>query len=53
MIEHLKAAAATRGASVIFVHADYGDEPASKLYTRLDVREEVLHFDIEPTQGDA
>ncbi len=34
------------GAYVIFVQADYGDEPAIKLYESLGLREEVLHFDI-------
>jgi aminoglycoside 3-N-acetyltransferase I len=50
MIEHLKTVAATRNAWVIFVQADYGDEPAIKLYTKLGIREDVLHFDIEPSQ---
>jgi aminoglycoside 3-N-acetyltransferase I len=40
--------AAERGASVIFVQADRGDDPAIALYTKLGVREEVLHFDIAP-----
>jgi aminoglycoside 3-N-acetyltransferase I len=38
---------------VIFVQADYGDDPAIELYTKLGSGEEVLHFDIEPTRGDA
>ncbi|CAN5452804.1 N/A [soil metagenome] len=46
LIEQLKRIAAARGAYVIFVQADYGDGPAIALYTRLGVREEVLHFDI-------
>jgi aminoglycoside 3-N-acetyltransferase I len=46
LIEHLKDMAAQRGAWVIFVQADYGDEPAIALYTKLGVREDVLHFDI-------
>ena len=46
LIEELRRIAATRGAWVIFVQADYGDEPAIALYTKLGVREEVLHFDI-------
>lgn len=33
---------------VIFVQADYVDEPAVKLYEKLGEREEVLHFDIQP-----
>ena len=34
------------GAWVIYVQADHGDEPAIALYTKLGVREDVLHFDI-------
>ncbi|MEO0996192.1 MAG: AAC(3)-I family aminoglycoside N-acetyltransferase [Pseudomonadota bacterium] len=48
MIEHLKGIASARGAWVIFVQADRGDDPAIALYTKLGVREDVLHFDIEP-----
>lgn len=48
LIEKLKRIAAGRGAYVIFVQADTGveDEPAIALYTKLGVREDVLHFDI-------
>jgi aminoglycoside 3-N-acetyltransferase I len=46
LIEHLKRIAAGRGAYVIFVQADPGDEPAIALYTKLGAREDVLHFDI-------
>jgi ribosomal protein S18 acetylase RimI-like enzyme len=46
LIEALKPIAAGRGASVIFVQADPGDDPAIALYTRLGRREDVLHFDI-------
>ena len=46
LIETLKTIAAARGAYVIFVQADLGDEPAIALYTKLGVREDVLHFDI-------
>lgn len=35
-----------RGAWVIFVQADHGDDPAITLYSKLGVREDVLHFDI-------
>ena len=38
--------AGDRGASVIFVQADLGDDPAIELYTKLGIREDVLHFDI-------
>jgi aminoglycoside 3-N-acetyltransferase I len=34
------------GAWVMFVQADYGDEPAIALYTKLGRREDVMHFDI-------
>jgi aminoglycoside 3-N-acetyltransferase I len=46
LIQKLKEIAAARGAYVIFVQADSGDDPAIALYTKLGVREEVLHFDI-------
>jgi aminoglycoside 3-N-acetyltransferase I len=48
LIERLKTIAAARGAWVMFVQADYGDDPAVALYEKLGVREEVLHFDIAP-----
>lgn len=48
MINALRGIARTRGAWVIFVQADYGDEPAIALYTKLGIREDVMHFDIEP-----
>ena len=46
LIEELTRIAAARGASVIFVQADLGDDPAITLYTKLGRREDVLHFDI-------
>lgn len=46
LILELKGLAARRGAHVIFVQADLGDDPAIQLYTRLGRREDVLHFDI-------
>jgi aminoglycoside 3-N-acetyltransferase I len=46
LISELKKIAAARGAYVIYVQADIGDEPAIALYTKLGVREDVLHFDI-------
>jgi aminoglycoside 3-N-acetyltransferase I len=46
IIGHLKAVAAERGAWVAFVQADYGDDPAIALYTKLGSREDVMHFDI-------
>jgi aminoglycoside 3-N-acetyltransferase I len=46
LIAHLREIAAERGGWVIFVQADYGDDPAISLYEKLGYREEVLHFDI-------
>ncbi|HEX6118851.1 MAG TPA: AAC(3)-I family aminoglycoside N-acetyltransferase [Dongiaceae bacterium] len=46
LIRRLQAIAFDRGAWVIFVQADYGDDPAIALYSKLGVREDVLHFDI-------
>lgn len=46
LIGALKPIARSRGAWVIFVQADRGDEPATELYDKLGVREDVLHFDI-------
>lgn len=46
LIERLRAIAADRGAYVIFVQADHGDDPAVALYTKLGAREDVMHFDI-------
>ena len=53
MIEELKKLAQARGAYVIFVQADHGDEAAISLYTKLGTREDVLHFDIAPRKGGA
>ena len=50
LIQHLKKLATARAAYVIFVQADMSDEPAIALYSKLGVREDVLHFDI-PVQG--
>jgi aminoglycoside 3-N-acetyltransferase I len=50
LIQQLKTLAAARAAYVIFVQADVSDEPAIALYSKLGVREDVLHFDI-PVQG--
>jgi aminoglycoside 3-N-acetyltransferase I len=46
LIERLQAIASERGAWVIFVQADYGDDPAIALYEKLGTREDVMHFDI-------
>src|SRR5215208_6593572 len=47
LIEHLREIAARRGVWVIYVQADYGDDPAIGLYEKLGTREKVLHFEIE------
>ena len=47
LIGELRRIAREIGAYVIFVQADYGDDPAVALYTRLGAREDVMHFDIE------
>jgi aminoglycoside 3-N-acetyltransferase I len=49
LIEKLKRLAAERGAYVIYVQADYGDDAAIALYTKLGTREDVMHFDILPS----
>jgi aminoglycoside 3-N-acetyltransferase I len=46
LIGHLRDIAARRGAWVVYVQADHGDDPAIALYTKLGTREDVLHFDI-------
>ncbi len=46
LLEHLQEIAVRRGAWVVYVQADYGDDPAIALYESLGQREEVLHFDI-------
>ena len=46
LIGALRELAADRGAYVVFVQADPGDEPATALYSKLGIREDVLHFDI-------
>lgn len=54
LIAELQRIAAARGAYVIFVQADTAieDEPAIALYTKLGVREDVLHFDIPVVRTD-
>jgi aminoglycoside 3-N-acetyltransferase I len=46
LIGELRSLARARGAWVLFVQADRGDEPAIRLYASLGRREEVLHFDL-------
>jgi aminoglycoside 3-N-acetyltransferase I len=46
LIRALGRIASQRGAYVMFVQADPGDEPAIRLYQSLGTREDVHHFDI-------
>jgi aminoglycoside 3-N-acetyltransferase I len=48
LIEQVGSVVAKRGVYVTFVQADYGDEAAIALYTKLGSREDVMHFDIAP-----
>ncbi len=48
LIDTLRGVAAEREAWVIYVQADPEDAPAVALYSKLGVREDVLHFDIPP-----
>lgn len=43
LIKRLGEIAVRRGASVVYVQADYGDEPAIALYDRLGTREGASH----------
>jgi aminoglycoside 3-N-acetyltransferase I len=53
LITELQRIASQCGAWVVYVQADYGDEPAIALYTKLGVREDVMHFDISvPKKGE-
>jgi len=48
LIEETRAIARAAGGWAVFVQADYGDEAAIALYTRLGRREDVIHFDVAP-----
>ncbi|HWV59822.1 MAG TPA: AAC(3)-I family aminoglycoside N-acetyltransferase [Sphingopyxis sp.] len=48
LIAELQHIAAETGAWAVFVQADYGDDPAVALYTKLGAREDVMHFDLLP-----
>jgi len=48
LIDRLRALAAQRGSSVVYVQADWDDEPAKALYEKLGTRQQVLHFELEP-----
>ncbi|MET0542840.1 MAG: AAC(3)-I family aminoglycoside N-acetyltransferase [Variovorax sp.] len=51
MIEELRKTARARNAWVIYVQADHGDDAAIALYTKLGIREDVMHFDIGLADG--
>lgn len=46
LITELKRIASEKDAYVIFVQADSGDMPATRLYESLGTRKDVHHFDI-------
>lgn len=48
LVRAVQRLAAERGIWVAFVQADHGDDAAIALYTKLGIREDVLHFDIAP-----
>ncbi|OKH17093.1 AAC(3)-I family aminoglycoside N-acetyltransferase [[Limnothrix rosea] IAM M-220] len=45
-IEKVREIAAVRGAYVVIIHAEKDNDPAINLYSKLGIREDVLHFDI-------
>lgn len=49
LIRQLCAIARERKAWVVYVQADTGDDAAIALYSKLGRREDVLHFDIDPS----
>lgn len=50
LVAELQGFAIAFRAWVIYVQADYGDEPAIALYEKLGTREDVMHFDIAPAR---
>ena len=48
LIAELRAIARGIGAWMVYVQADYGDDPAIALYEGLGTREDLMHFDIAP-----
>lgn len=46
LVGRLRDIAVERGAWVVYVQADYGDDAAIALYEKLGTCEKVLHFDI-------
>ena len=50
LIAEVQRIAAQVGGWVVYVQADYGDDPAIALYSGLGRREQVMHFDIPPAR---
>ena len=48
LIAELKKIEVERGAFIIYVQTEYGNDAAVALYTKLGAREDVMHFDIPP-----
>ena len=46
LIERTKEIARERSAWVVYVQSDYIDTPAVNLYSKLGIKEEVMHFDL-------
>lgn len=51
LIERLRAVATERGSSIVYVQADWGDEPAKALYGKLGTRKRVLHFELHAPES--
>jgi aminoglycoside 3-N-acetyltransferase I len=51
LIDDVRRIGRNTGAWMLFVQADYGDDPAIALYTKLGAREDVMHFDIQPKEN--
>ena len=51
LIGRVREIARDRDAWAVYVQADYGDDPAVALYTKLGRREDVMHFEIDPAPG--
>jgi len=52
LLKELKHISAARGAYVILVQADHGDDQVIALYSKFGTQEDVLHFDIPTDDGD-
>lgn len=48
LINEVRRLASARGAWVVMIQADDGDDAAIALYEKLGKREDILHFDIPP-----